>query len=162
MSEVYLSLGSNLGDKRGHLQAAVQALRQLPELQVKAQSSLYATAAWGYRDQADFLNAALRLQTEMPPQLLLQHLLAIEAAEGRVRTGKWRERSLDIDILLYGELQICEPNLQIPHPHLRERRFVLQPLLDVAGQNLLPKAQQWLAACTDKGSVQVIAAADEW
>ena len=103
MTRVYLSLGSNMGDRQGYLQKAVKALNDLPETEVKAVSSYYETAAWGLTDQADFLNLALALETKLPAETLLRSCQQIEKDLDRVRHEHWGPRTVDIDILLYGQ-----------------------------------------------------------
>lgn len=97
-------------------------------------SSFYKTAAWGLTDQPDFYNQALLIYTPFPPKLLLQKLLQIEKQMGRVRTLKWGPRTIDIDILLFDDLILRDKDLEIPHPHIPERSFVLAPLAEIAPQ----------------------------
>lgn len=103
MTKVYLSLGSNMGDRQGYLQRAVEALKQLTDTEVETVSSYYETAAWGLTDQADFLNLALALETQLPAESLLSACQAIEKDLDRVRHEHWGPRTVDIDILLYGQ-----------------------------------------------------------
>ncbi len=126
-----IALGSNLGDSQAILAAAVETLAKTPGITLKARSSWYRTKAVG-PPQPDYLNAAAILQVEMRPQLLLAALLAIESKFGRIRTERWGARSLDLDLLLYDDLIFDTPNLQIPHPRMRERAFVLVPLAEIA------------------------------
>lgn len=131
MKDCAIALGSNLGDSRAILAQAVETLAQTPGIILKAQSSLYQTKAVG-PPQPDYLNAAAILQVEMTPQLLLAALLAIENKFGRIRTQRWGARSLDLDLLLYDDLIFDTPNLQIPHPRMCDRAFVLVPLAEIA------------------------------
>lgn len=131
MKDCAIALGSNLGDSKTILAQAVETLAQTPGIILKAQSSLYQTKAVG-PPQPDYLNAAAILQVEMTPQLLLAALLAIENKFGRIRTQRWGARSLDLDLLLYDDLIFDTPNLQIPHPRMRDRAFVLVPLAEIA------------------------------
>ena len=131
MKNCAIALGSNLGDSRAILAQAVETLAQTPGIILKAQSSLYQTKAVG-PPQPDYLNAAVILQVEMTPQLLLAALLAIENKFGRIRTQRWGARSLDLDLLLYDDLIFDTPNLQIPHPRMCDRAFVLVPLASIA------------------------------
>ncbi len=136
---VYLSLGSNVGDRRGNLEAAITRLRELGE--VTAVSSFYETAPLEFTAQPDFLNCAVELRTEKTPRQLMAGLLAIERGLGRrrVRKGATRvkgPRTIDIDIVLFGQSLIDTPGLTIPHPAMQERRFVLEPLAEIA-----PEAQ---------------------
>lgn len=126
-----IALGSNLGDSRQILAAALQRLGELAGTTVTARSSLYKTAPVG-PPQPDYLNACALIQTPLSPQGLMQQLLAIEAEFGRLRQERWGPRILDLDILFYGDQVILEPDLHIPHPRLRERAFVLVPLAEIA------------------------------
>ncbi|MGH7999749.1 MAG: 2-amino-4-hydroxy-6-hydroxymethyldihydropteridine diphosphokinase [Brasilonema sp.] len=126
-----IALGSNLGNSRSILEAATETLAQTPGIILKAKSSLYKTKAVG-PPQPDYINGAVILQVEMIPQLLLKTLLQIENKFGRVRRERWGARTLDLDLLLYDELILNTPNLQVPHPRMRERAFVLVPLAEIA------------------------------
>ena len=131
-SRAYLGLGSNLGDKRGMLDEAAARLGATPGVTVVARSGYYRTPPWGDTHQDWFLNAALALDTELPPHGLLSVCLGIERALGRVRERKWGPRSIDIDLLTYEGATIRDPDLVLPHPHLLERAFVLAPLAEIA------------------------------
>jgi 2-amino-4-hydroxy-6-hydroxymethyldihydropteridine diphosphokinase len=130
--DAYVALGSNLGDRRAHLAAAVAALERTPGIEVVAMSALYETEPVG-PPQGRYLNAVVRLRTGLAPDALLERLLEIESAEGR-RRGPERNapRSLDLDLLLYADLERRGPALELPHPRLAERAFVLEPLCDLA------------------------------
>lgn len=137
MADVYLGLGSNLGDKAENLRAALRLLGGgqpgvSPAATVISVSSLYRTDPVGYLDQDWFLNAAARLETRLSPHELLTRLLAIERQLGRVRTVSNGPRSIDLDILLWDDLIVREDDLVIPHPRLHERLFVLEPLAEIA------------------------------
>ena len=136
MTNVFLGIGGNLGDRRESMRSAVAALRQIID-DVRV-SSLYESAAWGVTDQPAFLNAVVRGRTTMKPLELLDATQAIENNLGRVREQHWGPRLIDIDILLYGLEVIDEPRLQIPHPYLTQRGFVLRPLADLAAGLTLP------------------------
>ncbi|HET8523987.1 MAG TPA: 2-amino-4-hydroxy-6-hydroxymethyldihydropteridine diphosphokinase [Thermomicrobiales bacterium] len=136
MATAYLSLGANLGDRLATLRAAVQALGELGAM--SAVSPVYETTPVGYADQPDFLNAAVRLETDLPPLPLLDALNRIEAEMGRVRTFQNAPRTLDLDLLLYGDQIINSPRLTIPHPRMHERAFVLAPLSEIAGDAVHP------------------------
>jgi 2-amino-4-hydroxy-6-hydroxymethyldihydropteridine diphosphokinase len=111
----------------------------LPRTQLVQRSRLYRSAPWGRADQPEFVNAAVALQTELSPRELLEALLAIERAAGRARDEtRWGPRVLDLDILVYGDRQIDEPGLHVPHPHLHERAFVLLPLAEIAPDLMVP------------------------
>lgn len=130
---VYLSLGSNMGDRHKNLQAAVAALARLPRTWVERCSSVYETAPVGYEEQPSFLNAAVELRTELDPRRLLRETQAIEKTAGRVRDGvRWGPRPLDVDILLVDGVESGEPWLTLPHPRMEERGFVLVPLAEIA------------------------------
>ncbi len=137
MSEVqraFVGLGGNLGDVETTLVEALWAIDGLPQTSIRAQSALYRSKPWGRGDQPDFLNGAVELQTRMTPRVLLEHLLAIEERFGRVRAkeDRWGPRTLDLDLLVFGEEVIDEPGLHVPHPRLHERAFVLVPLAEIA------------------------------
>jgi 2-amino-4-hydroxy-6-hydroxymethyldihydropteridine diphosphokinase len=127
---VYLSLGSNIGDRAGNLNAAIDRLRSLGE--VVALSSFYETEPVEFTAQAWFLNCAVALETEKRPQELLAGILDIERQMGRRRAQRKGPRIIDIDILLFGSLIVDDPGLAIPHPSMQERRFVLEPLAEIA------------------------------
>jgi 2-amino-4-hydroxy-6-hydroxymethyldihydropteridine diphosphokinase len=129
-----IGLGANLGDAVATLRAAFDALGQLPGTTLVAASPLYLTAAWGVEAQPDFINAAARVDTTLDAPALLAAMLEIERRFGRDRSRerRWGPRTLDLDLLLYGEAVIDLPGLQVPHPRLHERAFALVPLADVA------------------------------
>jgi len=130
----FVALGSNLGERDRTLRAAVDALAAEPGIEVLAVSGLRETEPVGVGDQPRFLNGAVAVRTTLPAGELLERLLAIERRFGRVREGQpaHRPRTLDLDLLLYGDERIDEPGLRVPHPRLHERRFVLEPLADLA------------------------------
>ena len=134
MPRAYVGLGSNLGDRERTLREALDALAAEPAVEVAAVSTLLETDPVGYLDQPRFLNGVAALETELPPRALLDLLLAVERRFGRERGGVPRQgpRTLDLDLLLYGEAEIDEPGLRIPHPRLHERAFVLRPLAELA------------------------------
>lgn len=132
MPRVYLSLGSNLGNRAAYLRGAVAALARLPETRVAAESAVYETPPWGKSDQPAFLNQAVALETALSPENLLAAIHHIEKDAGRQRHEHWGPRTLDIDILWYEGETRDTPALRLPHPYLTERRFVLQPLADIA------------------------------
>lgn len=135
-----IGLGANLGDAEGTLRQAVIALAQCEEVTVQRMSRCYRTPAWGREDQPDFINAAVLLETSLAPRALLDLLLAVEAGFGRHRIDgeRWGPRTLDLDLLLYGDAMIDEPGLRVPHPHLHERAFALVPLLEVMPDARIP------------------------
>jgi 2-amino-4-hydroxy-6-hydroxymethyldihydropteridine diphosphokinase len=128
----YIGIGSNLDDPEQQVRAAIDALRRLPRSTFVGASRLYRSAPWGNAEQPAFVNAAAAISTELAPRELLDALLAIERAHGRVRDGeRWGPRVIDLDILVYGDARIDEPGLHVPHRHLAERAFVLLPLADL-------------------------------
>jgi len=132
-NEAYIALGSNLGDRELNLLRAVAEVGRLPECRVTALSSFYETSPVGYVKQDAFYNAVLKLSTGLPPRALLTNLLQIETeCFKRVRTTVDGPRRMDLDLLLYGTEIISEADLIVPHPRLAERRFVLQPLCEIA------------------------------
>jgi 2-amino-4-hydroxy-6-hydroxymethyldihydropteridine diphosphokinase len=143
MPLVYLALGSNIGDRRDNLRRAVAALA--PDVRVVAQSPIYETPAWGYEDQAPFLNMALEAETALPPESLLAYVKRLETELGRTPSFHWGPRLIDIDILFYDKLILSTPELTIPHPRLQERAFVLVPLNDLAPSLAHPVSGQTIA-----------------
>jgi 2-amino-4-hydroxy-6-hydroxymethyldihydropteridine diphosphokinase len=135
----YLGLGSNVGDRESHLRAAVEALRE-HGVEAEAVSSLYETEPVGeVLDQPDFLNAAVRIRTELEPEELLDVCKAIEVEQGRMLGGQRHgPRPLDIDLLLLGEIELSTDRLTLPHPQVTSRRFVLAPLLELDPELALP------------------------
>jgi 2-amino-4-hydroxy-6-hydroxymethyldihydropteridine diphosphokinase len=158
MSTVVLGLGSNLGNRLAHLRRALQAVRALPGTRILAVSALYESAPWGGIAQPPFFNSVAVISTPLAPPDLLRAVKRIERAAGRTAGRRWGPRPLDIDLLLYDDLQVDTPDLIIPHPRLTERRFVLAPLQDLlpawrdaAGQPL----PTLLAAVADQPVTQV-------
>jgi len=133
----YLALGSNLGDRHARLSLAVDALDGHEQIEVVAVSDLYETDPVGGPEQYLFLNLAVSIDTRLAPMALLEACQDIEAAAQRERLVRWGPRTLDIDMLLYGSIVVNEPLLTLPHPRMWERRFVIEPLADVA-PNLVP------------------------
>lgn len=135
---VYLLLGSNLGDRNALINEAIKQIEQRIGFVFK-RSSLYETAAWGNPDQPAFLNIAVGVKTALSPLDVLQEVLGIESALGRVRHEKWGARLIDIDIILYGNKIVdMGAQLQIPHPQMQYRKFVLEPLVEIAGTCVHP------------------------
>jgi 2-amino-4-hydroxy-6-hydroxymethyldihydropteridine diphosphokinase len=141
MIDVYLLLGSNLGNRELFLQQAINAIEQAIA-PVKKRSKIHQTPAWGKTDEPDYLNQALMLQTGMPAQKVLDTILAIEKSLGRKRKEKWGSRTIDIDILFYGDKIINQPHLTVPHPQLHKRKFALEPLAELGPDLLHPGLKQ--------------------
>jgi 2-amino-4-hydroxy-6-hydroxymethyldihydropteridine diphosphokinase len=138
MSNAYIALGSNLGDRPALLRSALAAMNDIPDTRLDAYSPVYRSAAVGPGEQPDYLNMVARLETSQPPAALLENLQQIEHDHGRERGQRWAARSLDLDILLYDDVVMDSPTLTIPHPRLAQRNFVLYPLYDVAPGMVLP------------------------
>jgi 2-amino-4-hydroxy-6-hydroxymethyldihydropteridine diphosphokinase len=134
----YIGLGSNLEDPASQVKAGYDALAALPATELIARSALYRSAPVGYCDQPDFINAVAKVETALGARELLDALLAIELNHGRVRDFPNAPRTLDLDLLLYGDLQLHAPGLTIPHPRMHERAFVLAPLAEIAPQCVIP------------------------
>lgn len=152
--QVYLGLGSNLGDRKVHLDAAIAGLP--PEVQVTAVSPIYETRAWGIEDQPDFLNMCLRGETVLEPVDLLYYVKRLEVELGRKPGVRWGPRTIDIDILFYDDLILSLPGLTIPHPGAGERATVLVPLADIAPALVHPQLDAsvaWLAARADLAGI---------
>ena len=130
-----------MGDRAENLRTALRSINdQLGSVEVV--SGVYETEAWGIMDQPDFYNLAAIISTTLTPQGLMERILAIENSLGRIRKGKWEARLIDIDILYFGNRIVDLANLQIPHPHLQDRNFVLIPLLEIAPDFLHPVLKQ--------------------
>ena len=139
MPVAYVGLGSNLGDREEALRAALARLNAAPGVTVTAVSSFRETEPVGVEEQPLFINAAAALETELRPRDLLELLLSIERALGRTRTGpRFGPRTIDLDLLLYGDFRVDEPGLTIPHPRLHERSFVLEPLAELDPALVVP------------------------
>lgn len=136
----YLSLGSNVGDRAANLHAAVERLR--PAGHLVAVSSLYETQPVDVPDQPWFLNCVASIDTKLSPQQLLQYVLGVEADMGRLRVRVKGPRNIDIDIVLFGDRVLNEPGLRIPHPGMQERRFVLEPLAEIAADVCHPESDK--------------------
>ncbi|MDF2438209.1 MAG: folK [Bacteroidota bacterium] len=160
MNIAYLTLGGNIGDRLKNLETAREAIT-ISVGNITKKSDVFITAAWGNTNQPEFYNQALEVQTQLSPSALLEELLKIEAANGRIRTSqKWTERTIDIDILFYNDEVISEPHLHIPHPHLEERKFVLAPLAQIAGDYTHPRTKKnvsdLLRDCKDQSAIAII------
>lgn len=153
----FLLLGSNESDRWAQLALARAAIAWRAGVILRA-SAIYTTTPWGVEGQADYLNQVLQIKTSLPPTLLLACLLDIERAMGRKRPEKWASRCIDIDLLYYDQLHISAEGLQLPHPRIAERRFVLVPMVELAPDWPHPvlgyTQRQLLEKCTDQGSVE--------
>jgi 2-amino-4-hydroxy-6-hydroxymethyldihydropteridine diphosphokinase len=139
LMRAYVGLGANLGDRSAMLRAAVEHFRRDPALTVAGVSTVRETDPVGYVDQPRFLNAVVAIDTDLPPRELLDRLLGIERRLGRTREGpRFGPRTIDLDLLLYGDEQIDEPGLQVPHPRLHERLFALEPLAELDPALVIP------------------------
>lgn len=152
-TQAFIALGSNLENPVAQLQHAFGELEQLPETRLLSRSSLYRSAPVGRLDQPDFINAVACIETRLAPRALLQALLAIEQRHGRIRESLNAPRTLDLDILLYDDLQYRDSDLIIPHPRMAQRAFVLQPLFEIAPDCRIPgydHVQHLLSLCQDQ------------
>jgi len=134
----YLALGSNIGDREGHLDKAIEMLSKTEGIKVTRVSTFLNTEPVGYTDQPDFLNAVVEIQTYLDPYALLEKCSGIEQALKRKRIIHWGPRTIDVDILLFGNLILDEEKLTIPHPRMLERKFVLKPLCEIAPEAVHP------------------------
>ena len=150
-SQCAIALGSNLGDSHTILKAALETLAQTPDITLQARSSWYQTKAVG-PPQPDYLNGCALLHVQTPPQMLLKTLLLIEAKFGRLRRERWGPRSLDLDLLLYDDLVLDTPTLQLPHPRMNDRAFVLVPLAEIA--------PNWIEPVSGKAIAELVQAVD--
>ena len=153
MTRAYVGLGANLGEPRRQLTDALTAMSGLPETRLAGHSGFYRSAPVGYEDQPEFLNAVAALDTRLAPGVLLEGLQGIERRNGRERSFPNAPRTLDLDLLLFGEEQIARPGLTVPHPRMHERAFVLQPLLELDPEISVPGkglASALLPACSSQ------------
>jgi 2-amino-4-hydroxy-6-hydroxymethyldihydropteridine diphosphokinase len=162
-TKVYLSLGGNLGDPAKSMGAALRLLDADRQVSIAAVSSLYRTPPWGKTDQPDFLNAAAELSTDLSPHGLLDLCLEAERRLKRVREERWGPRLIDIDILTFGDRAIHEAGLDVPHPRMAERAFVLAPLAEIAPEFVL--AGQTVAerlAAIDAAGIEKLPGGQDW
>lgn len=131
MNRVYLSLGSNLGNREENLKKAIHLISQNEDIKINRISSIYETEPIGFKEQDWFLNMVIEIETGLEPHVLLNYILNVERNMGRVREIKWGPRIIDIDILLYDDIEIKDRDLQIPHPRMLDRAFVLIPLVEI-------------------------------
>lgn len=150
----YIGIGSNLADPLAQVRQAFRDLDAIPQSRGVARSPLYRSKPLGPQDQPDYINAAAALETTLSADDLLRALQAIEAAHGRIRQQRWGPRTLDLDLLLYGDLVRQDPDLTLPHPRLHERAFVLRPLYAIAPGLVIPgrgAVRRLLHACSQAG-----------
>lgn len=162
MHTAFIGLGSNLANPSSQVSQAMQAMDGLAEVRVLAKSSLYRSAPVGYLDQPDFINAVVKIETTLAPFALLQVLLDLEQENGRTREFQNAPRTLDLDVLLYDDLQHHEHGLTVPHPQMHKRAFVLQPLLEIAPDCMIPgvgAAVKAMLECQDQQLERMINAA---
>lgn len=131
MNRAYLGLGTNIGDRLGYLKQACDILRESNNINIIKESKIYETKAWGYKNQDDFLNMCVEIQTNLSPEDLLNFCQGIEEKLNRKRIIRWGPRTIDVDILFFNDLQLKSEKLLIPHPRITERAFVLIPLMDL-------------------------------
>lgn len=134
MESVYISLGSNQGDRLNNLNQSIRLLSQIKGVKIIKGTSVYETSAWGKTDQPNYFNSVLSIRTNLDPFVFLNYLQNIENKLGRIRLEKWGPRTIDLDILLFGNKIIRTKELVIPHPYIQERSFILIPLLEIASQ----------------------------
>lgn len=138
MINVYIGLGSNLGDPQAQLKKAIISIEMIPSTHVVKTSSFYSSQPVGPQDQPDYVNAVVELETELSAHVLLDYLQGIENEQGRMREKKWGARTLDLDILLYGDESIQDDRLHIPHVEMSQRGFVLFPLSEISPDCVVP------------------------
>lgn len=159
--EAALSLGGNVGDVAAAFASALEALRAHPQISKLRASRIWRTPPWGKIDQPDFLNMAVAFETTLTPRELLERIRELENKAGRAREERWGPRTLDLDIIIYGEETIEEPDLQIPHPRAHERAFVLIPLAEVMPDARLDSrfgaqsVAEWAKACDAGGMIAI-------
>lgn len=154
MTRAWVGMGSNQGDRKQQLDQALKHMHSLPDTQLQVCSSFYSSAPWGDTDQDDFTNAVAMLETDLEPQALLSSLQEIEKTMGRIRAGtRWGPRCIDLDLLMYSDVQIDTDSLTVPHPRMHKRAFVLIPLLELEPEILIPGkgwAKAYLAEVCDQ------------
>lgn len=153
---VYVGIGSNMGDKEGNILGALRMLEEDGRLSAQGIAPLYKTGPVGYTDQDWFLNTVAAYETALTPRELLVALMGIEKQMGRERTVRWGPRVIDLDILLYGDAVVDTPDLQIPHPRIVERAFVVVPLADLAPDILLPGGKTAASLAVDLPKTQAV------
>jgi 2-amino-4-hydroxy-6-hydroxymethyldihydropteridine diphosphokinase len=156
MTKCFLGLGSSLGDRLSNLCLAAARLGEMPGTRLMRVSGVYETPPAGGVAKNPFLNAAVEIETALSPEEILEFIQGIEKEAGRVRRERWEDRTLDIDILLYGDMIIERGDVRIPHPRMAERRFVLTPLMEIAADTVDPESglsvHDLCERCVDKSS----------
>lgn len=156
MSDAFIALGSNIGDRQNYLKRALDLLKKSGR--ILSVAGIYESTPYGYQAQPPFLNSIVALETNLQPQNLLSKLKGIEAQLGRVDRGRWKAREIDLDIIFYDDLRMATSDLIIPHPDFQNRRFVLEPLADVAPDFISPIHQktvtELLADCQDETEIK--------
>ncbi|MEM8867885.1 MAG: 2-amino-4-hydroxy-6-hydroxymethyldihydropteridine diphosphokinase [Verrucomicrobiota bacterium] len=148
VEQAYIALGSNLGDRRENLRVALSFLAEIDDVQLLAISPIYENRAVGMGEASSFLNAVAKVEATLEPESLLEHCLLIEAKLGRERSSSWQPRTMDLDLLIFGQRVLDSEQLVLPHPRIVERDFVLKPLMDLAPQMMLKgkRLKDWYAA----------------
>lgn len=156
MHIAYLGLGSNMGDRKVQLEKSIQLLEEIDGVNVLEKSPIYETRPVGYTNQPDFLNMCIKISTNLESIELLKVCMSVEKRLDRVRDERWGPRTIDIDILLYDQSVIQSPDLELPHPRMTERAFVMIPLNDIASDVVEPitKKQIWELVSNDDGVVE--------
>jgi 2-amino-4-hydroxy-6-hydroxymethyldihydropteridine diphosphokinase len=152
-TRVFLGLGSNIDDRECFLKAGLEGMGRIPKTRIVRVSSVYETDPWGLPDQGPFLNQVVEIGTRLDPILLLKRCVEIEKSVGSLKPIRWGPRRLDVDILVYGALTCRDKNLELPHPRLMHRRFVLEPFAEIAPGQIIPGAgisvADALSVCVD-------------
>lgn len=148
-----LGLGGNIGDPQAAMAQALRLIDEDADCRVTAVSKLYRTPPWGKTDQADFYNCCALVETRLDPVALLERCLAIELGMKRVRVERWGPRTIDIDVLIYGDVELRSKSLEVPHPRMTERAFVIVPLADIAADMMIKgrAVSQWLFSLDTTG-----------
>lgn len=164
-SRVFLSLGSNIGDRREYLLFALNRLAHHAQICISKISSIYQTDPWGLSEQEDFYNAVVEISTELSPKELLAYTQSIENETGREHLLRWGPRQLDIDILLFDQLILDDEDLYLPHPRLSQRMFVLQPLAEINEDIVIPgigELDKIIKACDNSQRIERLDEAKGW
>ena len=159
MDDVFLGIGSNVGNRARFIQAALRKLRETASVRIVKISSIYETEPVGVKEQDSFLNAALQAQTSLSVRDFHGRIKSIEREVGRLERVRWGPREIDLDILLFGQQVVDEANLKIPHPEMQKRRFVLQPLAEIGADVIHPvigkTMKELLLECVDPSAVEL-------